>query len=186
MIANRAQKTYTFSPFSKDRFAVNLLTTPVFRWFFALLAALWLVQASLANEAPFGQIELADNLQQDGQLASTEKKPIVLFVTASYCEFCEILREEIFQFLPKDPRFILRELVIDSEFPLKDFSGNKMNHGVFSDQLNTTLTPTVLFLDGKGENAAEAMVGVLTLDFYNYYFEENLTKARETLKSGTN
>lgn len=55
-------------------------------------------------------IKFAENLSLNGAFSKAANKPVVLFVTASDCPYCEILRENIFQFLPTDERFILREL----------------------------------------------------------------------------
>ena len=40
------------------------------------------------------------------------------------------------------------------------------------------LTPTVLFLDGKGQSLAEPLVGVSNVDFYLYYLERRISQSR--------
>ncbi|MEA3290790.1 MAG: thioredoxin fold domain-containing protein [Pseudomonadota bacterium] len=126
-------------------------------------------------------ILLADDLQQDGRVVREEGKPIVALVTATYCEYCETLKDEVFRFLTDDDRFLLREVVIDGGWPVQDFDGQESGHGLLGKEYKVKLTPTVLFLDEDGKALAEPLVGVLTLDYYSYYFDKRVAEATETL-----
>lgn len=126
-------------------------------------------------------IALADDLRQDGRTVREKGKPIVALVTATYCEYCETLKNEVFRFLTDDDRFLLREVVIDSGRPVQDFDGQESGHGLLGEEYKIKLTPTVLFLDGDGKALADPLVGVLTLDYYSYYFDKRVAKATETL-----
>ncbi len=144
------------------------------------LAGIW----SISAFAQFGPIPVADDLQRDAQSAQKTQKPIVLFTTASDCPFCEVLREEVFQFLPNDERFILREVIIDNaNKPVTNFDGSSTSLPEVADQYGVNLTPTVLFVGTNGEQLIEPMVGVITLDFYNYYFDEAIKQSTQAIKS---
>lgn len=120
-------------------------------------------------------IEFAEDLSRDANAAQTGNKPIVLFVTADHCPYCEQLREEYFQFSTNDERFILRELELDYYHDVIDFNGDKINHQLLADRYKISLTPTVAFVGSDGKELTDAIVGVLTMDFYNHYFEQALT-----------
>lgn len=122
-------------------------------------------------------IELAQNLAIDADKAREESKPIIFFVTADHCPYCEQLREEYFQFSANDDRFILRELELDEYHDVIDFGGAKSNHQRLADRYNISLTPTVAFVGPNGEELTDAIVGVLTMDFYNHYFEKALSES---------
>ena len=126
-------------------------------------------------------IQLAQNLSSAALLLETNSKPLVLFVTASDCHYCEQLRENIFQFLPSDERFILREVVMDSSQAVIDFDGQKTTHRQLSKKLTVNFSPTVLFLGNDGETLSAPLVGVLTLDYYRHYFEQSLKEANHSL-----
>ncbi len=148
------------------------------RLFLALLWCLLPWQIASASD----DIQWANDLQADAAQIITNNTLMVLFVTASYCEYCELLREEVFQFLADDPRFLLRELVLDADQqPITGFDGQPTNHATYGKQQNIQLTPTVLFLGPDGEEIAERMIGVLTLDFYTYYLDEQVKSARDQL-----
>jgi thioredoxin-related protein len=127
-------------------------------------------------------IKLAENLAQDANLARDAEKPIIFFVTADHCPYCEQLREEYFQFSTSDDRFILRELELDEFHDVIDFSGSKSNHQLLADRYNISLTPTVAFVGPDGEELTDAIIGVLTMDFYNHYFEKALDESISQLK----
>ena len=149
------------------------------------LLTLLLVLFSLSTAASAEPIEMAKDLAQDASDSRTNNKPIVFFVTAHHCPYCEKLRQEYFKFSPGDERFILRELELDDHHPVIGFDGKKMNHRKIADRYNITLTPTVTFVGPDGEQLTDAIVGVLTMDFYNYYFEKALGKSISRLKEET-
>ncbi len=132
---------------------------------------------------PSSVIKIASKLNETGQQAARNKTPIVLFVTASDCHYCELLRENLFQFLPTDPRFILRELVMDSRSALQGFNGENSSHAELAKRYQVNFSPTVLFVGPNGKQISDPLVGVLTLDYYRYYFEQNLAKAAKLLQT---
>ncbi len=126
-------------------------------------------------------IVLADDLALDASNARKHNKPIVFFVTADHCPYCEKLRDEYFKFSPGDERFILRELELDQNPEVVDFSGEQSSHRKIADKYGIWLTPTVAFVGPDGEQLTDPLVGVLTMDFYHYYFEEALSKSIDSL-----
>ena len=128
-------------------------------------------------------IQVAADLDFDAGISRKENKPIVFFVTADHCPYCEKLRQEYFNFSTDDERFILRELELDEYHSVVGFDGRKSNHRVLADRYGISLTPTVAFVGPNGEELADAIVGLLTMDFYNYYFEKALDESISQLQS---
>lgn len=127
-------------------------------------------------------IQIADDLEKDAQVSRTENKPIVFFVTADHCPYCEQLRQDYLKFSPSDERFILREIELDEFHSLVGFKGEIMSHQLLADQYNISLTPTVAFVGPDGTELADSIVGVLTMDFYHYYFEKALDQSISKLR----
>jgi len=144
--------------------------------FIALLLGLF----SLPTHA--GEIQMAQNLAKDAQDSRDNKKPIVLFLTAEDCPYCEKLREEYFQFSTEDDRFILREVEIGPYHDTLNFEGKTSNHQLLADRYGLSLTPTVAFVGPDGEPLAKPIVGILTMDFYHYYFEKALQESISALE----
>lgn len=127
-------------------------------------------------------IRLAEDLTRDAIDARSGNRPIVFFITADHCPYCEKLREEYFKFSPGDERFLLRELELDQHHSAIDFDGQTVDHRALANRYGISLTPTVAFVSPEGKELTEAIVGVLTMDFYHYYFEEALAESIARLK----
>lgn len=145
-----------------------------------LFVSLILGLFSLSSHA--GQITLAQDLEQDALESKNNHKPIVLFVTAEDCPYCEQLRKEYFQFSTEDDRFLLREIELGVYHEMLNYDGKHSNHQLLADRYDISLTPTIAFVGPDGEPLAKPIVGILTMDFYHYYFEEALGKSIALLK----
>lgn len=136
----------------------------------------------LSLSANAGQIILAHDLEQDAIDSKSNFKPIVLFVTAEDCPYCERLREEYFQFSTEDDRFLLREIELGVYHETRNYDGKYSNHQLLAERYDISLTPTIAFVGPDGEPLAKPIVGILTMDFYHYYFEKALSESIALLK----
>jgi thioredoxin-related protein len=150
--------------------------------FLTILTTLFIASTPAINAADFGLIKLAEDLAQDASVSLSQNKPIVFFVTANHCPYCEKLRHEYFRFSPGDERFILRELELDEHHSVVGFDGKKTNHRALSKQYKISLTPTVAFVGPDGKQLADSIIGVPLMDFYNYYFEKALDESIAQLR----
>lgn len=146
------------------------------------LLTLLFVLSGLFNPATAETIVMAEDLAQDASISLAQNKPIVFFVTADHCPYCEQLRQEYFKFSPGDERFLLRELELDEYHSVVGFDGKKINHQLLADRYDISLTPTVAFVGPDGKQLADAIIGVITMDFYHYYFEKALGESISQLK----
>jgi len=121
------------------------------------------------------------HLQQDLQQARAQGKIILLEVSASYCTYCLTLEEEIIQPMlisgDYEDIVLFRYLSIDSYQTLIDAQGQATTPGALSSKWGADLTPTLLFLGGSGEELAERMVGVYSLDYYGYFVDQAIAEA---------
>jgi len=102
------------------------------------------------------------------------------------CPFCLKLTEEILEpmLISGDytDRVLIRELMIDGNDELVDFSGESIDpRAVFSRYL-LYVTPTILLLDSKGDEVAERQVGINTVEYYGYYLDEAIRQALEKIR----
>lgn len=141
-----------------------------------------LILGLLSISAWAGQITLAQDLAQDAVDSKNNRKPIVLFVTAEDCPYCERLREEYFQFSTKDDRFLLREVELGVHHEILNYDGTLSNHQRLANRYKISLTPTIAFVGPDGKPLAKPIIGILTMDFYHYYFEKALSESIALLK----
>lgn len=135
---------------------------------------------------PHVEIKTVSNLQQLGQLAKQQQKVIFLEMSASYCGYCKTLEENIIKPMLRsgayDDYVLFRKLNIDSHYTLIDFDGSKTSPARYSYKLNASLTPTLLFMDNRGTEISERILGVNTLELYGQYVDDALLEGLRSIK----
>jgi len=156
------------------------------KWITGILAAAIL---TFIRPALTVGVQLARNLSLDGQQAQRACVPLLLEFAADDCEYCALLEEEILNptLLDRDydRRVLMRKLVLDRGIRIHDFSGKPVDAPSLASHYKVFVTPTILFVDSKGRELAERMVGVTTLDFYGGYLDQALDAARQRLREQT-
>jgi thioredoxin-related protein len=146
-------------------------------WIFALLPGLVMA----------GTLERSDNLQQIGQVALERNKPVVLFFNSGYCLPCEKLKERAlgaiirFDQFPEGTQFI--EIFIDRKTPIKDFYGENIGMEDFALFYNVTELPTLVFVDGEGNQIARPIVNNGAYEFFSHVLNSHLDDALKTLNN---
>lgn len=112
-----------------------------------------------------------------------QKAPLLLAVTADYCHFCEQLKDQYLRPMLKNKkdreRIVIRTFDLDSGLDIVDFDGKRISAEAFSKRYNASLTPTVLFLNSRGEEVAEKMLGFNTPELYGAYLDKSIDTARQ-------
>jgi len=133
-----------------------------------------------------GELRMANDLHGLGRESDLRKIPVVLFFSSVHCEYCDLVRDEFLNHLPTDPAFmnklLLREVRMDSNHPLLDFSRQSITHATFTEQRVIELVPTIQFTDGVGDILVEDIVGVTTLGFYGAYLEQAIEQSLNILR----
>lgn len=133
-------------------------------------------------------IALAGSFAADGLLAQQRKIPILVFYSRAQCSWCAQARHEQLLPLANDPatagRVLIREIALDSDMPLTDFSGRSTTHGAFAETRRIRTTPTLDFLDDRGNRLVEPLVGVRVPDFYGAVIERAITESLAKLRAG--
>lgn len=111
-----------------------------------------------------------------------QKKGLLLMFHAEDCSYCEALEENILYPMVKSGEYkkqiFIRKYQVDSGKPVIDFSGKKVDHDVITNRYDGRMTPTVLFLDAKGREGAEKLIGYNST-LYADYIEEQLKLLRK-------
>ena len=138
------------------------------------------------ESAAQSELRMADDFHGLGRESDLRKIPVVLFFSSVHCEYCDLVRDEFLNHLSTDPAFmnklLLREVRMDSNSPLLDFSRRSISHAFFSEQRAIELVPTIQFTDGVGDILVEDIVGVTTLGFYGAYLEQAIEQSLNILR----
>ena len=128
------------------------------------------------------------NLKADSELARSQSVPLLVMFSQEHCAFCLKLTEEILEpmLISGDytDRVLIRELMIDGNQDIIDFSGFSTDpREVFSRYL-LYVTPSILLLDSQGKELAERQIGINTVDYYGYYLDEAINQALNKIRAG--
>jgi len=139
----------------------------------ALILA-WGLALPCAARAADGLVH-AKNFQADARTAAKRRIPILVLFSSPTCGYCERVKREYLVPMDKDPayrnRVIFREVTIGATTPLTGFDGAPTTEGAFAAANKVFMVPTVKVLDTRGNDASEAIVGLLSPDYYFGYLE---------------
>jgi thioredoxin-related protein len=148
--------------------------------------------AEIYSYLPPVDIKAVDDFAALGKLASETSSIILLEMTATYCEYCRLLEEEVLKPMLRsgdyDNKVLIRQLKIDSNLNIKDFDGSTTTPAELSSHYRIAVTPTLLILNEHGHELTRRIIGVQSLDFYAGIVDEALnrglvTKGKELLIS---
>jgi thioredoxin-related protein len=151
---------------------------------FLLITCLSSTPLCLADTAKLPPL---DDLQQLSRLATQSQLPVLLLVSQYHCSYCDRMKEEILQPMQLDPayrqRVLIRELSIDPGETLTTLRGLREATSEFISQYEVSVTPTLLFLDAAGREAAERIVGINTVDFLLLYIDDAIEQATTRMRA---
>jgi len=127
-----------------------------------------------------------DNLQTLGHTAQQQNLPIMLMFGAQWCEYCELLVEEVLDPMMLSGLYegkvvLMRHVGIDERAPIPDWNGTLIKKSKWAYQLNADLTPTVLFVDGSGREVAPRIIGISAITLYSQLIHQNLNTAYKNM-----
>jgi thioredoxin-related protein len=130
----------------------------------------------------------ASNLHRESLEAERGCKPLLLEFAAISCSYCHLLEAEVLNptLLNRDydRRVLMRKLMVDNATRLTDFDGTgQVSAEQLASRYKVYVTPTLLFVDSRGREIAERMVGVTPLEFYGGYLDMALDASVDTLRA---
>ncbi len=141
--------------------------------------------SSYDENLPFVEIKALDSFEAITKNARDNNKIILLEMSASYCGYCKTLEEEIIKPMLRSGDYdhvLIRKLNIDSHYPMNDLQGNKSSAFKLSSKMGVYLTPTLLFLDGHGNEVSKRITGINTLELYGGYVDDALRQGIEKIQ----
>lgn len=125
------------------------------------------------------------DLRQDGSDASNRKIPLLIAFTAEHCPFCETVKEEFLHPMERGglytDKVIMREADLDSYAEIIAFGGKQISVAELGNLYGIEVTPTLIFVDSKGMELAERLVGIRTVDYYGGFLDDAIDQSIDTL-----
>ena len=130
-----------------------------------------------------------EDLREDARIARQENLVMVIEFSSEYCGYCRKL-EELF-LLPMQrnaeyrKKILVRYVSLDAYETLVDFDGRLKSTSEFASRYDVMLTPTLIFLDGDGNELSEKLVGIWSEDFYGGFIDDRIDTARQKIAPAT-
>lgn len=153
-------------------------------FFAAILACLWF-PATQAVER--GKLPIAGDLRVAAKISHEKQIPILILFSAPDCDYCHRVREEFL--IPTtynaayDDKVIMLEVENSSPARLIDFDGRTMTHADFAARYRAGFAPTVKFVDSKGREVAEPIIGLVTVEYYGGFMDQGINKATAKIRA---
>jgi len=139
---------------------------------------------SLASENE--GVKMAQNLKASIQLAKIKGIPVLLFFAAEDCPYCERLEGDYLHAMANSldykSKILIRKVVIDSYDEFLDFNGKNIEASDFSDKFNIQVTPTLVFLNHKGQSITQPIIGYNGSAFFGAELDDAILLATNKLK----
>ena len=139
-------------------------------------------------QAQVDGIPLTENLQRDGVLAKQRGVPLLLMVSAEECPYCMVMESDYLAPMLRnrnyDSQVLIRKIYLDSVDEITDFKGNKVAPTDLSQDYGVWVTPTLLFLNGEGQEVQKRMIGLGVRDFVSAFIDESLQAAAKFIPKG--
>ena len=112
---------------------------------------------------------------------SKENKILILLLSQPNCQYCDKIRADYFPYFAESPDFnkkiVIAEIMVGAKEPdIKDFNGEVTKPQKIADKYKANFFPIVLFLDAKGKELSERLLG-LSSDLYGIELENSINKA---------
>ena len=136
-------------------------------------------------DLPF--MENLSDVSRDLAGMKERKIPMLLFIHASYCGYCQWVDENFIQPMVNDPAYqgkiIVRRIEIDADGSILDRDGKEESNRHFADRMGVHLVPVVAFFGPDGKEIGDPINGVTVQDFYPYYFHQGIELAEACAKN---
>ena len=148
------------------------------------LGAAWAMGRGLTPAyADESALPVPDSLPEVAAAAARLGEPLVLLISLARCPYCELVRRNYL--LPARQQGVAAWQINlgDRLRVLVGFDGQASHAAEQISRWKVRLAPTVLFLDPQGQELAERLRGIASVDFYGAYLDERLALARQALRS---
>lgn len=154
-----------------------------------LLTSLVWASSTLAETRPANEpaIKEVQDLGSLGSLAHQRQTPILIMFSQKGCSYCVVLEEDYLKPMLKSgdyqDKVIIRKVRIDSFDTLRGFDGQPIEADEFAHKYRAYVTPTMVFLDHKGNELTRRLMGVGTEGYFANEIDQAIDHSLSRLRA---
>ena len=147
----------------------------------------YLVILLLPGLAVSSSVEMiqSQDLRDDSRIVDESNLILVIEFSSEYCGYCRQLEQDFLMPMLRnsdyDDKILIRSVSMSDYEYLVDFEGRSVSTAEFASQYRVVITPTLVFLDSKGVEMAEKLVGFWSPDYFGGFIDNSIDEAREKL-----
>ncbi|QCU89517.1 thioredoxin fold domain-containing protein [Thiomicrorhabdus sediminis] len=131
-------------------------------------------------------LPLAVDLQKTAATAKKHNVPVVIFYTATWCNYCKKLEENILHPLLQTTNIeeyaeFMQVIMDRPHWMMKDFHGNNIEMKTLAPSQGVKVAPTTMVYNSKGEQIAEPIIGLTLEEFYPGNLEKAINSGLKAL-----
>lgn len=155
------------------------------RCFYLLLFAGMFSVSSHALAVKSSSVKQITDLRNESR-QSAGNKVILLMFSSEGCEYCEFVRNSYLLPLSNNPQYkdtvLVREVLREDYNYIYDFNGNEIGGDTLALRYDIDLTPTIIFMDHRGRELSQRIVGITLLDYLDMYIDKAILESVKKLK----
>ena len=148
---------------------------------FMLLPFLVLPIQAVYPDKKGAELQATEDLKSLLLESRSKKLPVLLMFSEMGCPYCGVIEEDFLNPMilsgQYEDKVIIRKITYSNYKTIKDLKGNPVKITKITDKYNISFYPTIIFLDSKGSEIAERIVGLSTPDYFGYVLDEAILKA---------
>ena len=152
----------------------------------ALTAVIVSYIAIPVNSQAETKVPVTNNMATVASLASRNELPILLIFSAQHCSYCELLEEEILKpmILSGDyqDQVLIYKVMLDEGTSIINFQGKSTTTDELALQYGVYVTPTILFLDNRGKELSERLLGINTVEMFGGLVDKGIDESNHKLQ----
>jgi len=153
---------------------------------FVMAILLLMSGIGMASAVAETRVNTSRDMYASQQLAETRQIPVMVMFAAEECPYCEILESEVLRpmLISGDygGKVLIRKYMIDHEAKIRDFDGKMIDSYDFAERYNVFVTPTLIFLGYQGQELAETIIGVNTLELFAGRVDDAIVESLNSLR----
>ncbi len=148
-------------------------------------ALIWLASAGVLGvsqaQAKETFLPTPASLRDAALVAQSKGEPLVLLVSLPGCVWCELLRRNYLAPLRSEGVQAFQITVNDKKQAVGNFQGQPSNGAEIASAYQAKYTPTLMFLNARGQEIAQRIEGVASADLIGALIDARLAAARHSV-----
>jgi thioredoxin-related protein len=125
-----------------------------------------------------GELISASDLTRDARLVGMGERILMIEFSSEYCGYCRLLENEFLKPMAGNAGYsekvVIRYISLSDDDNLLDFNGKSISASEFASRYDVFVTPTLVFLNDRGEEVSDKLVGIWSVDFFGGFIDERI------------